>query len=131
MKREEAKKYFMAKVQEVYDKLKEFFEAGEFSKMGELMGNSTILFSPKGERLQGKDCLTLFWERERKRARTVDFRLEYIYTREAQEPEDRGEKTIEHFAHIITEFHLISSEKNHTGSFSNNLLHLRPCILEP
>lgn len=131
MKREEVKKYFMEKAKENYDKLKELFEAGEFSKMGELLGNSTILFTPKGERLQGKDCLALFWERERKRARTVDFRLDYVYACEAQEPEDRGDRTIEDFAHVITEFHLITTEKNHTGSYSYNVLHLRPCILDP
>ncbi|GAH47092.1 unnamed protein product, partial [marine sediment metagenome] len=65
----------------LFVELKKEFKESRFDKIADLMGDNTVLGTPQGERLKGKDSLARFWRKEKERGITdVDFTLKYHHT---------------------------------------------------
>lgn len=131
---EEFEKY----IKEKLAKLKKEFEKPKprFDKIADLLGDNTILATPQGERLKGKDSLGRFWRKEKERGVTdVDFTLKYHYVSEVVDPIelDPEEDTIDAIGHAIIEYHLITPKEggtltNQTGTLTLSRRHPRDCV---
>lgn len=130
---EEFEKY----IKEKLAKLKKEFEKPKprFDKMADLLGDNTILVTPQGERLKGKDSLGRFWRKEKKRGVTlVKFNLKYHYVSEVADPIelDPEDDTIDAIGHAIIDYHLITPKEggtltNKTGTLTISGRHPRRC----
>jgi len=98
---------------------KEFKEPQpRFDKMANLLGDNTVLATPQGERLKGKDSLARFWRKEKERGITdVDFTLKYHYVSEVSDPIEHPDPlyTIVHVGHAIIDYYLIKSKEERTS----------------
>ena len=107
----------------------------KFDKMADLLGDNTVLATPQGERLKGKDSLGRFWRKEKERGVTdVKFTLKYHYAIKVAEPIEQPDEldTILHVGHAIIEYDLISPKEggtltNKTGTLTLSLRHPRRC----
>ena len=71
----------------LFVELKKAFKESKFDKMGELLGDNTILATPQGETLKGKDKLSKFWKKEKEGGITeVDYTLKYRYVSIVADP---------------------------------------------
>ncbi len=118
---------------------KEFKEPiPRFDKMANLLGDNTILTTPQGERLKGKDSLSRFWRKEKERGvMDVDFILKYHYVIMVAEPIEQPDPqdTIDAVGHAIIDYYLINSKKgliltNLMGTFILSGKHPRMCTWE-
>ena len=108
----------------------------KFDKMADLLGDNTVLATPQGERLKGKDSLGRFWRKEKERGVTdVDFTLKYHYAIKVADPIEQPDKldTIVHVGHAIIEYDLKSPKEggtltNKTGTLTLSLRHPRRCV---
>jgi len=116
---------------------KEFKKAKpKFDKMADLLGDNTVLITPQGERLKGKDSLSRFWRKEKERGVTdVDFTLKHHYAIKVADPIEQPDKldTIVHVGHAIIEYHLKNPKEggtltNKTGILTLSLRHPRRCV---
>jgi len=112
--------------------LKKAFKEFKFDKMGNLLGDYTILATPQGERLKGKDSLSKFWREEKERGVIdVDFTLKYYYVTmvavpiEQPDPQD----TIDAIGHAIIDYHLINLKEG--GTLTNECGSLIFCPSHP
>ncbi len=118
--------------------LKEEFKDLRFDKMADLLGDNTILATPQGERLKGKDSIARFWRKENKRGvMDVDFTLKYHYVSIVADPIEKldPKDTIDAVGHAIIDYHLINSTEgetltNQTGTLTLSLRHPRKCTWE-
>jgi len=111
-----------------------------FDKMADLLGDNTVLSTPQGERLKGKDSLSRFWRIEKERGITdVDFTLKYHYVSIIEDPieqPDNPQDTIDAVGHAIIDYHLLVIPKeggilkNKTGTLTLNRRHPRRCEWE-
>jgi len=108
----------------------------KFEKMADLLGDNTVLATPQGERLKGKESLSRFWRKEKDRGVIdVNFTLKYHYVIKVADPIEQPNKldTIVHIGHAIIVYQLISPPKlgasltNKTGTFTMSLRHPRIC----
>jgi len=107
--------------------------------MADLLGDNTILVTPQGERLKGKDSLSRFWRKEKQRGiMYVDFTLKYHYVTEVVDPIEQPDPqdTIDAIGHAIIDYHLIypkegGSLTNQTGTLLIIPLHPRRCTWGP
>jgi len=108
----------------------------KFDNMADLLGDNTVLATPQGERLKGKDSLSRFWRKEKERkVIDVNFTLKYHYVIKVADPIEQPDKldTIVHIGHAIIVYQLISLPKlgasltNQTGTFTMSLRHPRMC----
>ena len=116
---------------------KEFKEPiPRFDKMADLLGDNTILATPQGERLKGKDSLSRFWRKEKERGVIdVDFTLKYHYVIKVADPIEQPDPqdTIDAIGHAIIDYHLINPKEggtltNQTGTFILSEKHPRRCV---
>lgn len=122
--------------QKLFVKLKKAFKESKFDKMGELLGDNTILATPQGERLRGRDNLSRFWKKQKDRGVTeVDYTLKYRYVSVVADPivQDPPEDTIDAIGHAIIDYHLITLKKggtltNRCGSLDHSTRHPRSCV---
>jgi len=106
-----------------------------FDKMADLLGDNTILVTPQGERLKGKDSLARFWRKEKYQGvMDVDFTLKYHYVIMVADPIEQPDPqdTIDAIGHAIINYHLINPKEggtltNQTGTFTLTLRHPRIC----
>jgi len=118
--------------------LKEKFKELRFDKMAVLLGDNTVLATPQGERLKGKDSIARFWRKENKRGVIdVDFTLKYHYVSEVADPIEQPDPidTIDAVGHAIIDYHLINPTEggtltNQTGTLTLSLRHPRKCTWE-
>jgi len=115
---------------------KEFKEPiPRFDKMANLLGDNTILTTPQGERLKGKDSLSRFWRKEKERGvMDVDFILKYHYVIMVADPVEQPDPqdTIDAVGHAIIDYYLINSKEvgiltNQRGTFILSKKHPRMC----
>ncbi len=106
----------------------------KFDDMADLLGDNTVLATPQGERLKGKESLSRFWRKEKDRGVIdVNFTLKHQYVIKVAELIEQDEDTIEHIGHAIIVYQLISPPKlgasltNQTGTFTLSLRHPRKC----
>lgn len=129
-------KEFEKEVEDRLKKLKNEFKESKFDKMADLLGDNTILATPQGKRLKGRDTLGRFWREEKERGVIdVKFILKYHRAIKVADPIEQGENTIEHVGHAIIDYHLISAEEggtltNQTGFLTLSLRHPRICEWE-
>ena len=128
---QEFEKYFKERL---FVELKKEFIESRFDKMADLVGDNTILATPQGERLRGKNSLSRFWRNEKERGvMDVDFTLKYHYVSEVADPIEQldPQDTIDAVGHTIIDYHLISPTEggttNQTGTLTLNLRHPRSC----
>lgn len=134
MNLEEAKAGARKKIEEDYMELRRNFEADNFEAMADILGEYTVLISPQGERLQGKDSLARFWKGEKKvGVAALEFDLKHLHVREIKDviKKEKPEDNIVHVAHETSEFRLITESKNCTGDWQRPLLHPNKCVWEP
>ena len=106
-----------------------------FDKMADLLGDNTILATPQGERLKGKDSLGRFWRKEKERGVIdVDFTLKYHYIIMVADPIEQpdSQDTIDAIGHAIIDYHLINRKEggtltNKTGTLILSRRHPRSC----
>ncbi len=130
---EEFEKYIKKRL---FVELKKAFKESKFDKMGDLLGDNTILATPQGKRLKGKDGLSRFWKKEKGRGVTeVDYTLKYRYVSIVAEPIEQPDPqdTIDAIGHAIIEYHLITLKKggiqtNRCGSLDHSARHPRSCV---
>jgi len=112
----------------------------KFDKMANLLGDFTILATPQGDRLKGKDSLGRFWRKEKEqKVIDVNFTLKYHYVIKIADPIEQPDKldTIVHIGYAIIEYHLISRSElaksltNQTGFLTLSLRHPRRCTWKP
>ena len=60
-------KEFEKEVEDRLKKLKNEFKESKFDKMADLLGDNTILATPQGKRLKGRNTLGRFWREEKER----------------------------------------------------------------
>ena len=119
----------------LFVELKKAFKESKFDKMGELLGDNTVLATPQGKRLKGKDNLRKFWKKEKEGGITeVDYTLNYRYVSVVADPivQDPPEDTIDAIGHAIIDYHLITLKKggiktNRCGSLNHSTRHPRSC----
>jgi len=118
---------------------KEFKEPiPRFDKMADLLGDNTILTTPQGERLKGKDSLSRFWRKEKYRGvMDVDFILKYHYVIMVTDPIEQPDPqdTIDAVGHAIIDYHLINFTEggiitNQKGTLILSERHPRMCTWE-
>ena len=125
---------FENEVEDRLENLAEKFEESEFDVMADLLGDNTILVTPQGKRLKGRNTLGRFWREEKKRGVIrVEFIKIHLRAIEVADPIEQGENTIEHVGHAIIDYHLITVSgggtlTNRTGFLTINLLHPRICV---
>jgi len=130
---EEFEKYIKKRL---FVELKKAFKESKFDKMGDLLGDNTILATPQGKRLKGKDSLSRFWKKEKDRGVTeVDYTLKYRYVSIVADPivQPDPQDTIDAIGHAIIEYHLITLKKggiltNRCGSLDHSARHPRSCV---
>jgi len=101
----------------LFVELKKEFKESRFDKMANLLGDNTVLGTPHGERLKGKDSLGRFWRKEKERGIIdVDFTLKYHYVSEVSDPIEHPDPlyTIVHIGHAIIDYYLIKSKEERT-----------------
>jgi len=112
---------------------KEFKEPQpRFDKMANLLGDNTILATPQGERLKGKDSLGRFWRKEKERGVIdVDFTLKYHYVIMVADPIEQPDPqdTIDAIGHAIIDYHLINRKEG--GTLTNYTATLTLCAPHP
>lgn len=126
---------FVQYIETRFVELKKAFKESKFDKMGDLLGDNTILATPQGKRLQGKDKLRKFWKKEKEKGITVvDFILKHHYVSEVADPIEQPDPqdTIDAVGHAIIEYHLITVKKggtltNQTGTLIKSGRHPRRC----
>ncbi len=119
----------------LFVELKKAFKESKFDKMGELLGDNTILATPQGETLKGKDKLSKFWKKEKERGITeVDYTLKYRYVSVVADPIEQPDPqdTIDAVGHAIIEYHLITLKEegtltNRCGTLDHSARHPRRC----
>jgi len=105
----------------------------KFDDMADQLGDNTILTTPQGVRLKGKDSLSNFWRKEKGRGVIrVEFIKKHLRAIKVADPIEQGEDTIEHVGHAIIDYHLITIQgegtlTNKTGTFTMSLRHPRSC----
>ena len=109
----------------------------KFDDMADLLGDNTVLATPQGERLKGKESLSRFWRKEKDRGVIdVNFTSKHQYVIKVAdriEHPDFPKDTILHVGHAIIVYQLISPPKlgasltNQTGTFTLSLRHPRRC----
>jgi len=115
------------------ENLVEKFEESEFDEMADLLGDNTILVTPQGKRLKGRNTLGRFWREEKRRGVIrVEFIIIHRRAIEVADPIEQGENTIEHVGHAIIDYHLITVNgggtlTNQTGFLTLSLRHPRKC----
>jgi len=118
---------------------KEFKEPQpRFDKMADLLGDNTILATPQGERLKGKDSLSRFWRKEKERGIIdVDFILKYHYIIKVADPIEQPDPqdTIDAIGHAIIDYYLINPKEgriltNQIGTLILSARHPRVCVWE-
>ena len=120
----------------LFVELKKEFKKSKFDKMADLLGDNTVLATPQGERLKGKDSLGRFWKKEKERGITdVDFTLKYHYVSKVADPIelDPKEDTIDAVGHAIIDYHLKTVNEggtltNQTGTLIFSARHPQKCI---
>ncbi|KKN18719.1 hypothetical protein LCGC14_0953060, partial [marine sediment metagenome] len=101
--------------------------------------DNTILATPQGERLKGKDSLARFWRKEKQRGVIdVDFTLKYYYVIKVADPIEQPDPqdTIDAIGHAIIDYRLINSKEgiiltNQTGTLTLTARHPRRCTWGP
>jgi len=121
----------------LFIKLKKEFKEPQprFDKMADLLGDNTILATPQGERLKGKDSLGRFWRKEKERGIIdVDFTLKYHYVIMVADPIEQPDPqdTIDAIGYAIIDYHLINRKEggtltNQTGTLTLSGRHPRKC----
>jgi len=119
--------------------LKKAFKEFKFDKIGNLLGDYTILATPQGERLKGKDSLSRFWRKEKEQGVIdVDFTLKYHYVTMVADPIEQPDPqdTIDAIGHAIIDYHLINLKEggiltNECGSLIFCTPHPRVCVWDP
>ena len=119
----------------LFVELKKEFKESRFDKIADLLGDNTILGTPQGERLKGKDSLARFWRKEKERGITdVGFTLKYHYVSEVSDPIEHPDPqyTIVHIGHAIIDYYLIKSKEeriptNQRGTLTLCAPHPRIC----
>jgi len=109
----------------LFVEFKKEFKGSRFDKIADLLGDNTVLGTPQGERLKGKDSLARFWRKEKERGITdVDFTLKYHYVSKVSDPIEHPDPqyTIVHIGHAIIDYHLIKSKKEETLTNQNGTL---------
>jgi len=125
--------------EKLFVELKKKFEEFKFDKMANLLGDYTILATPQGERLKGKDSLSRFWRKEKERGVIgVDFILKYHYVIMVADPIEQPDPqyTIDAIGHAIIEYRLINLKgeeilANQRGILIIILSHPRLCVWDP
>ena len=120
----------------LFVELKKAFKESKFDKMGELLGDNTILATPQGETLKGKDKLSKFWKKEKEGGITeVHYTLKYRYVSIVADPivQPDPQDTIDAVGHAIIEYHLITLTEggtltNRCGSLDHSARHPRVCV---
>jgi len=110
-----------------------------FDKMANLLGDNTILTTPQGERLKGKDSIARFWRKEKNRGvMDVDFILKYHYVIIVADPIEQPDPqdTIDAVGYAIIDYYLINSKEggtltNQSGTLTLTLRHPRKCTWKP
>jgi len=134
-------KNFEEYIDEKLAALKREFEKPKprFDKMADLLGDNTVLTTPQGERLQGKDSLERFWRQEKEsRIKNVEFTQKIRYISTVAEPIelDPVDDTIVHVGYAIIDYHLITVNgggtlTNKTGTLTLNARHPQRCVWGP
>jgi len=124
----------------VFVELKKEFKEHQprFDKMADLLGDNTILATPQGDRLKGKDSLARFWRKEKERGFIdVDFTLKYHYIIKVADPIEQPDPqdTIDAIGHAIIDYYLINPKEggilpNQTGTLILSARHPRVCVWE-
>jgi len=122
----------------LFVELKKEFKESRFDKIADLLGDNTVLTTPQGERLKGKDSLGRLWRKEKERGITdVDFTLKYHYVIKVADPVEQPDPkdTIDAIGHAIIDYHLINIKEggtltNQTGTLVLSEKHPRRCEWE-
>ena len=119
----------------LFVKLEEKFKESNWDEMADLLGDNTVLATPQGERLKGRDRLGRFWREEKGQGVTlVKFNLKYHCVSEVavlmEQPNPLD--TIDAVGQAIIDYHLITPKKggtltNKKGTLTLNARHPRKC----
>ncbi len=134
--------HFKAHIEADYIALRKLFKTGTpeaFQLMGKVLGDHTVLGTPRGERISGAGAIGLFFEDLwRLGKRDIEFRSIYAWTVPAQRPvpTKHKEDLVTDVGYEITEFHALSPREagavaNQTGGWARTEGHMSTCVWKP
>jgi len=118
--------------------LKKEFKKPEpgFYDMALLLGRYSIITTPQGDRIMGKDSIVRFWRKEKERGvMDVDFTLKYYYVSILADPIEKldPQQTIDAVGYAIIDYRLMYTKggkilTNQTGTLTISFRHSRICV---
>ena len=140
----EKKENLASKISSDHEMLSQYFADDEFSKMSDLLGESTYIVSPEGEIIQGPWKVLKYWEKAKKKAekqnpgKVIKLRVETLraYITDKTKVVLIEEKKFDSVSYESFLYHIEAHEpegqvlRNQTGSGSEGRRHRDTCNWE-
>lgn len=105
--------------------LSTLYRDGNFADMSSIFGDDTVIVTPKGDKIQGKEEIKKFWEGIKSRGITdVTFKTINIFISDVIE---ENSNKYQHVAYEIGEYSYVDKENLTKGSYIHIRWHVRFC----